>query len=86
MDTVTWQGTEQELTRLRQAVDRHCRCIAGVYGLPPSPCAAHAMLSAQSTLDHLLYVYRTRRMFITREFYALPSKARKARVPGVTTR
>jgi hypothetical protein len=72
MPIVTWQGTEQELDRLQEAVARNCECIAGMLGLPPTTCRAHEMLGEQSALDHLLYVYRTRGVFVTREFYALP--------------
>ena len=79
MVTVTWRGTNEEFARLRQAIERNCQCVEGMFGLPPTTCAAHAMLSQQSTLDHLLYVYRTRRQFITRELYALPKRAHAQR-------
>ena len=72
MGPVTWQGTDPEFARLLQAVDRNCECVLGMFGLPPRPCPAHAMLKSQSTLDHLLYVYRTRATFIRRELYAFP--------------
>ena len=72
MPTATWQGTKAELTRLEGAVARNCGCADGMFGLPPPTCAAHRMLADQATLDHLLYVYRTRRVFITRELYAFP--------------
>jgi hypothetical protein len=67
-----WQGTEREFARLQRAVNHNCECIGAMLGLPPSVCAAHAMLDDQSALDHLLYVYRMRKIFITRELYALP--------------
>jgi hypothetical protein len=75
MATPTWQGTEDEYSRLEQTITRNCDCPAGMFGLPPTPCPAHRMLQDQATLDHLLYVYRTRRVFITRELYAFPVQA-----------
>jgi hypothetical protein len=75
MPAITWQGTEHELARLHMAVDRNCDCAYGMVGLPPLTCAAHTMLNQQNVLDHLLYVLRTRRVFITREFYAVPVPA-----------
>lgn len=72
MEEVAWHGTAGELTRLQWAVAQHCDCVAGTLGLPS--CAAHAMLNDQSSLDHLLYVYRMRKLFIRRELYALPIK------------
>jgi hypothetical protein len=35
------------------------------------------MLRDQGMLDHLLYVYRMRRLFIRREMYAMPSRTRR---------
>jgi hypothetical protein len=72
MAAALWQGTAEEYTRLHQAVGRNCDCTSAVLGVPPQTCVAHSMLAEQSTLDHLLYVYRTRRVFITRELYAYP--------------
>jgi hypothetical protein len=72
MVTVTWRGTDDEYARLQQAVARNCECVSMMLGLSPLSCPAHQMLAEQSALDHCLYVYRTRRTFITREFYALP--------------
>lgn len=79
MGLITWQGTDPEFARLLQAVDRNCECVLGTFGLPSKPCPPHAMLKSQSTLDHLLYVYRTRAMFIRRELYALPSPSGRKR-------
>jgi hypothetical protein len=75
MAAATWQGTDEEFAQLERAVTRNCDCVGGMLGLPPLTCAAHLMLVDQTTLDHLLYVYRTRRGFITREFYAFPVQA-----------
>ena len=77
MATTLWQGTAAELVRLEQAIARNCDCVAGMLGLPPLTCTAHRMLGEQTALDHLLYVYRMRRLFLTREFYALPLPARR---------
>ena len=76
MAAVIWPGTDEEFDRLDDAVARNCDCVAGVLGLPPLTCHAHAMLGDQGALDHLLYVYRVRRVFVTREFYALPKRSR----------
>jgi hypothetical protein len=76
MATVTWHGTQREFTRLQRAVAEHCECLGGMFGLPPRRCAAHDMLTEQSALDHMLYVYRTKKQFITREMYAMPARSR----------
>jgi hypothetical protein len=62
-----WHGTPQELERLRQAVERNCGC-ARPPRAPGPTCPAHALLTRQATLDHLLFVYRTRTRFLDREF------------------
>ena len=67
-----WHGTDQELVRLREALAQNCDCISGSFGSSSRTCSVHQMLEQQSALDHLLYVYRVRRVFITREFYAFP--------------
>jgi hypothetical protein len=72
MACASWQGTDREYARLQRALNRNCECIGAMLGLPPSVCPAHAMLDEQASLDHLLYVYRMRKVFITREFYAMP--------------
>ena len=62
-----WNGTGQELQRLRVALERHCACARRPR--PPGPtCPAHARLTRQATLDHLLFVYRTRAHHLAREF------------------
>ena len=76
MGTASWHGSQRELVRLEQAVDGHCECIGGLLSFPAGRCSAHQMLTNQSTLDHLLYVYRMRKLFIRRELYALPVKTR----------
>jgi hypothetical protein len=68
-----WQGTARELGRLQNAVTRNCECVLGFDELPEVMCAAHQMLRDQTALDHLLYVYRMRGVFIRREFYAVPA-------------
>jgi hypothetical protein len=67
MDIVTWQGTDDEFTRLYNVVIRNCECIPGY---PRRCCGAHALLAEQSVLDRLLWVFRTREAFIAREFEA----------------
>jgi hypothetical protein len=62
-----WKGTAQELEQLRQAVELNCVC--GRPTQPPGPtCPAHTLLTRQTTLDHLLFVYRTWTHFLVREF------------------
>ena len=62
-----WNGTPHELARLRQAVELNCGC-ARPPEAPGPTCAAHALLTRQATLDHLLFVYRVRTHFLDREF------------------
>jgi hypothetical protein len=62
-----WNGTPQELARLRQAVERNCECARPPQAPGPA-CPAHTLLTRQTTLDHLLFVYRTRTHFLAREF------------------
>ena len=62
-----WNGTTQELEQLRQAVELNCACARPPQA--PSPtCPAHTLLTSQATLDHLLFVYRSRSHFLAREF------------------
>jgi hypothetical protein len=84
MANATWQGTDREFARLQQAAARNCDCVGGMLGLSPRTCTVHTMLDDQSVLDHLLYVYRVRRVFVTREFYAFPAVDRRR--PGNGTR
>jgi hypothetical protein len=64
-----WNGTHRELQHLRAAIERHCACVRPPE--PPGPtCPAHALLTCQATLDHLLFVYRTRAHYLAREFQA----------------
>jgi len=62
-----WNGTPQELERLRQAVERNCECARPPQA-PGLTCPAHTLLTRQTTLDHLLFVYRTRAYFLAGEF------------------
>jgi hypothetical protein len=62
-----WNGTRQELDRLRAAIELNCGCAQAPPPAGPT-CPAHALLMGQATLDHLLFVYRTRTRFIAREF------------------
>lgn len=76
MVIVTWQGTDEEYARLHNAVARNCECDSRTVSQPAETCAAHAMLAEQTILDRLLWVFRTRKVFITREFYAQNMAAR----------
>jgi hypothetical protein len=64
-----WNGTTQELEQLRRAVELYCAC-ARPPQQPGPTCPAHSLLTSQATLDHLLFVYRTRTRFLTYEFQA----------------
>jgi hypothetical protein len=84
MAAATWRGTDREYERLQRTVARNCECVSGMLGLPPLTCAPHQILENQTILDHLLYVYRTRRVFIAREFYAFPlTSSRRKKLPAV---
>jgi hypothetical protein len=61
-----WNGTPQELERLRRAIEPNCGCARPPQAPGPT-CPAHALLTRQTTLDHLLFVYRTRTYFLARE-------------------
>jgi hypothetical protein len=75
---VTWRGSEAELARLEESVRQHCECVAAMLDLAPIVCAGHLMLADQSVLNHLLYVYRTRAVFISREFIDIPWRLKQA--------
>jgi hypothetical protein len=59
-----WHGTPQELERLCRAIELNCGCARPPQG---PTCPAHTLLTSQATLDHLLFVYRTRTHFLDRE-------------------
>jgi hypothetical protein len=65
MTVKQWHGSEKELLRLRVAVQNHCSC--GEAEQEPT-CQAHAMLTDQTVLDHLVFVYRRRQSYIDDEF------------------
>jgi hypothetical protein len=81
MLAVTWRGTDAEFDQLRAALAPNCDCTPGLLGLPPMICPAHQLLRDQSALDHLLYVYRNRSLFIIREFSEQPV-SEQSRVEG----
>jgi len=64
-----WPGTDQELARLRAAVERNCGCEFSVgprmSATKTKVCEAHVMLEStdQRLLNHLLYAYRLRHRF-----------------------
>jgi hypothetical protein len=62
-----WNGSPQELELLRRAIEQNCAC-ARPPAAPGPTCQAHTLLTNQTTLDHLVFVYRTRGKFLTREF------------------
>ena len=62
-----WNGTAQELEQLRHAVELNCACARPPQAPRPT-CPAHTLLTSQTTLDHLLFVYRSRSHFLAREF------------------
>ena len=66
MNVKQWHGSDPELWRLREAIQRNCTCAS--VKAPQRTCASHEMLTSQSTLDRLLFVYRSREGFLTKEF------------------
>ena len=68
MRIVTWQGTELELSQLLEAVENNCDCALAANDTPGMVCHAHAMLVDQCLIDHLLYGYRLRSVFLRGEF------------------
>ncbi len=68
MQQATWHGTVREFQRLEAIVQAHCSCERS--GRPEEfvLCAPHRLFRQQRVLDRLLFVRRTRRQFITREF------------------
>jgi hypothetical protein len=61
--TATWHGTQQELRRLRAAVERHCARTTDLFASGDPSCAPHALLGDGRVRDHLRYVYRARDVF-----------------------
>jgi hypothetical protein len=53
-----WHGTDDELRRLRAAVEHNCTCTSGADRSANQSCCSHALLTDQRVLDHLLYVCR----------------------------
>jgi hypothetical protein len=53
-----WHGTDDELRRLRAAVEHNCTCTTGQRFSADETCSAHAVLKDERVLDHLLYVGR----------------------------
>ena len=67
MQHATWHGTALELQRLEAIAQANCNCERSggdEFGL----CAPHRLFGQQQVLDRLLFVRRTRRQFIAREF------------------
>jgi hypothetical protein len=62
-----WNGSAEELEQLRHAVGLNCACARPPQAPGPT-CPAHTLLTSQTTLDHLLFVYRSRSHFLAREF------------------
>jgi hypothetical protein len=62
-----WHGTDAEFVRLRQAIERNCLCPGLARPGDEAICPAHALLTRQSALDHLLYAYRARERFMDEE-------------------
>ena len=68
MRMAVWQGTEQELAKLLDSVEHNCACMFAADRSPGAVCAAHAMLADQCVIDHLLFGYRLRALFMRGEF------------------
>jgi hypothetical protein len=61
--TATWHGSRAEFGQLAAAVRRHCGCKSVRFRGVAEVCPAHAMLSDQRVLDHLLFAYRSKSQF-----------------------
>jgi hypothetical protein len=68
MQHPTWHGTTRELERLEAIVLVYCSCERSGGRDELGMCAPHRLFLQQRVLDRLLFVRRTRRQFITREF------------------
>jgi hypothetical protein len=68
MQQATWHGTVRELQRLEAIVQGHCSCERSGRPEEFGLCGPHRLFNQQRVLDRLLFVRRTRRQFITREF------------------
>jgi hypothetical protein len=68
MRDATWHGTARELERLEAIVLAHCNCERSGRREEVGLCAPHRLFRQQRVLDRLLFVRRTRRQFINREF------------------
>jgi hypothetical protein len=68
MQDATWHGTARELQRLEAIVQAHCSCERSGRPAEFGLCAPHRLFRQQRVLDRLLFVRRTRRQFINREF------------------
>ena len=68
MQYAVWHGTARELQRLETIVQAYCTCERSGRPEEFGLCAPHRLLRQQRVLDRLLFVRRTRRKFISREF------------------
>lgn len=62
-----WHGSRFELRLLQRATNGNCQCMDETPAQQRT-CSAHAMLTDQRTLDHLLSVLRDRTRFVAAEF------------------
>jgi hypothetical protein len=70
-----WHGTDDELQRLRAAVEHHCTCTSGPGLSANQICCSHAVLTDERVLDHLLFVYRMKDRLDRAEWRGAPGTA-----------
>lgn len=59
-----WPGTDADLKKLQDAVNRNCMCVDA-----EGTCAAHRLLVDQDVLNHLAFVAGCREVYRRAEFY-----------------
>ncbi len=66
----TWHGEPCDWNDLWLAIEAHCDCAYDLLAARPTICAAHLMLTEQTTLDHLVHGRHLRAWFVRNEFCA----------------
>jgi hypothetical protein len=65
--SAVWNGSQEDLRRLLDAVEHWCECPLGD-SVPDHSCAAHKMLHDQAALDHLVFAALRRQKYADAEF------------------
>jgi hypothetical protein len=75
-----WRGTNDELHRLRLAVERYCTCSDSRE--EDQVCPSHALLTDEYVLDHLVYIYRTKARLVRAEWSGPPEPSLHSSISG----